>query len=116
LAVEDQVNEIKESIENLHERIEVYEGKIGQMLHRLQVIDNFDHFMKILDVKLNAFYANMDTLDKKYQSIEEKYADNARRLNEMINECKGVIAQARSCLNERKDFVKNLGAALQELT
>lgn len=116
MAVKDDIAEINNLIECVHDRLDVYENKVAQMLHRLQVIDNFEYFLNLLEKRLNDFYANMEKLDLKYQDLDEKLSANISKVNEMTLELKGVIAQARSCVNERKDFVKNLGAALQELT
>jgi uncharacterized protein YoxC len=116
LAVKEQIEEVKQLIEGLYEHIEVYECKVAQMLHRLQTMDNFDHFINVLEGKLNQFYTNIDELERKYSDLDEKLADNISRVNQMTNELKGVVTQARSCVMEKKNFVESLGKALSELS
>lgn len=100
-----KAEDILEMIQKVNDRVDDIDFSVSRIQERLDKIESLDAFLKKLDL-----------METQMNDRQEKLTENTQRVNEMTLELKGVVAQARSCVNERKDFVRNLGAALQELT
>ena len=100
-----KAEDIFEEIQIISDQFEDINYKISCIQESFNSLENFQSFME-----------KVALVQQEMEDQKNKLIENTQRVNEMALELKGVIAQARSCVNERKDFVKNLGAALQELT
>jgi archaellum component FlaC len=118
-ATELLLTRILESIQRIEERIEKIEADI------VEINDYEDHsYEKLAEIKnsissivfMEDFMREIEVIRMTLQDRHEKLEDNINRVNHMTLEAKGVIAQARSVVSERKEFVKKLGEAFQELT